>query len=290
MATKNLQVLICDENQDSRDILKEAILSCDKSAHFLEALDGSQATMKASMQKFDLVVVDTDLKKRNATDFINNLKNQSASTRPQWILVISSRAEDPGIKSLIGDLPILAKPFSIGVVKQEIRKIFESSGKKIAATLDVSFINPFIDAAIEVLKVTGGTEIKKERVFVRKDDQISGDISALIALNSNSYSGSMAISFEEKCFLEVVSKMLGTQQTEIIPKNADAAGELCNQIFGVAKRVLNDSGHTIKMAIPSVVRGKNHSIQHLNNGTVIAVQFSCSAGKFNIETCVKENS
>ena len=79
-----------------------------------------------------------------------------------------------------------------------------------------------------------------------------------------------------------------TLSIKITPEIKDAAGEICNQIFGQTKLILNQQGHSIEMALPTVVEGKDHSITHLNDGTCIVVEFQTPRGSLWVEAAVKK--
>ncbi len=153
--------------------------------------------------------------------------------------------------------------------------------------LDTDFINPFLNATLNVLKVQASVDAKPGKVFVKTDAQKSiGDISGVIGLVSDSFSGSVNITFPEKVFLEIVSGMLGETYTEMSQDIVDAAGEITNMIFGQAKVILNEKGYGIKTAIPSVVCGKNHSLETLTKGPIVVVPFESSKGSFFVEICL----
>lgn len=181
----------------------------------------------------------------------------------------------------VGDsLPIVA---SLSQATQEI------SAKKVNK-LDVNFINPFLEGTIEVLKIQAHTLAKAGAPSV-KDPKSSfgGDISGVIGLVSESFTGSVVISFPAQTFLTIMSRMLGEEFTELTPDIQDGAAEMTNIIFGYAKRVLNEKGYGIKMAIPSVITGKDHSIQNNTKGPRIVIPFESDAGAFGIEICMGEN-
>lgn len=153
--------------------------------------------------------------------------------------------------------------------------------------LDTDFINPFLNATLNVLKIQAGVEAKAGKIFLKSDDKKnSGDISGVIGLISDSFSGSVNITFPEKVFLEIVSGMLGEEYTEMSQDIVDAAGEITNMIFGQAKVILNEKGYGIKTAIPSVVSGKNHSLEALTKGPIVVVPFESSKGSFFVEICL----
>lgn len=154
-------------------------------------------------------------------------------------------------------------------------------------TLDIEFINPFLTAAIHVLKVQAQIEAKAGQVQLKKaTDLIYGDISGVIGIVSDSFHGSVVITFPEATFLKIVSNMLGETYTEITKDILDGAGELTNMIFGQAKIVLNEKGYGIQTAIPSVISGKNHTLSAMTKGPVVVVPFESQAGNFFVEICL----
>jgi chemotaxis protein CheX len=173
---------------------------------------------------------------------------------------------------VLPDLPTALQQFP-GALKAR------SGGK-----LDVSFVNPFVQGAIETLKVQCSMEIKPGRPFVKgKGPEISSDIAGVLGLTSQTFKGSIALVFPEKVFLAIMTNMLGEPQTAITKDLEDGAAELLNIIFGFAKRVLNDGGHTIEKALPSIVRGQGPDAKQLTPKTVIVLPFETPAGVFQIE-------
>ncbi|MGE3609331.1 MAG: chemotaxis protein CheX [Bacteriovoracaceae bacterium] len=153
--------------------------------------------------------------------------------------------------------------------------------------LDTDFINPFLNATLHVLNVQASIKAEAGKIFLKKENEkFVGDISGVIGIVSESFNGSVVISFPEKTFLNVMSGMLGEEYTELNKEIIDGAGEITNMIFGQAKIVLNEKGYGIKTAIPSVVAGKDHSLLALTKGPVVVVPFKSSGGDFFIEICV----
>jgi chemotaxis protein CheX len=227
----------------------------------------------------------------NGRRFITELGGLDANVKPRACFVVSGQVSRESMVSEISNVTFFSKPLDTEQFTSQLRKLFQPSKPEVKTTknkVDIEFINPFIDATLKVLSITAGIAAKKEEVFIRKSDQISGDISALIAMNSQEYLGSFAVSFSEKCFLSVVNSMLGENYTAITAEIQDAAAEVCNQIFGMAKKILNENGHTIQPAIPSVISGKSHSIKHTIGGVCIGVKFSTPAGPFQVEAVIKE--
>ena len=159
----------------------------------------------------------------------------------------------------------------------------ELLGKK-EIKLDVEFVNPFLEGAISVLKIQANTVVKAGSPVLKKPDEpFYGDISGVIGIVADSFKGSIVITFPETTFLNIMSNMLGETFKTLTPEIKDGAAELTNIIFGHAKTVLNNRGLGIKMAIPSVVSGHNHTISSNTKGPRISVPFNSTSGSFAIE-------
>lgn len=158
-----------------------------------------------------------------------------------------------------------------------------------ARTLDVNFINPFLQAAMNTLKIQAQVEAQAKQPYKRNArETLLGDISGIIGLVSEAFTGTVVISFPEKTFLNIMSKMLGEKFESITQEIQDGAAEFTNIIFGQAKVVLNERGFGIKTALPSVVTGKHHSVMNLSLGPRLAIPFETDAGEFFVEICLSE--
>ena len=153
--------------------------------------------------------------------------------------------------------------------------------------IDVNFVNPFIQGAIQTLQLQCSFTAKPTRPFLKgAGPGIQTDIAAVIGLTSVGFQGSVAICFPKAIFLTVMERMLGEKYTEITTELEDGASELLNIIFGQAKRELNSKGYTIEKAIPTIVRGTNMAVRHLGPSPTVVVPFETEVGIFHIEIAV----
>ena len=148
--------------------------------------------------------------------------------------------------------------------------------------MDVNIINPFLAAAMHVLKTMARVDAKPGKLFLKKDDLAVGDVSAIIGV-TGAAQGSMALVFTEQCIKHIASNLLGTPFTELNRDVRDAVGELTNMICGDARRRLSEDGFALQAGIPTVVSGKGHSIEHIAKGPRVAVPFETSHGSFMVE-------
>ena len=153
--------------------------------------------------------------------------------------------------------------------------------------MDVKFINPFINATLNVLETIASTKAKAGKPYLKNDHVAQGDISGVIGLTGE-VCGTISTSFTENSILAIVSRMFGEEMKELNDEIKDAVGEIANMISGQARQKLEELGRSLKAAIPTVVIGKNHTITHLTKHPVIAIPFSTDNGNFTIEVCFEE--
>ncbi len=150
--------------------------------------------------------------------------------------------------------------------------------------MDVRLINPFINATLCVLETMAFIQVTAGKPYVKKDNRAVGDVTGVLGLTGVA-NGTIAVTFEEKCILTIVSNMFGETMDVLNDEISDAVGELTNMISGQARRELEQLGKVFRAAIPSVVTGRNHSIRHYSDGPKIAIPFNTDGGDFTIEVC-----
>ena len=147
---------------------------------------------------------------------------------------------------------------------------------------NVEYINPFIAATLQALEVMAQVRPKRGRPFLKTDHVSKGDISGVIGLAGEAV-GSVAITFSESLAKKIYSRMVGEEAGSLDENVRDAVGEIANMIAGGAKATLSQHGHSFKIAIPSIVVGKNHTIEHKGTGPCLVVPFELDSEIFWIE-------
>lgn len=148
----------------------------------------------------------------------------------------------------------------------------------------VDYINPFLEATVNVLKTMAMVDPNPGKPFLKKEQSSGGDISGIIGI-TGATEGSLAVTFTEPCILRVVSNMLGEKYTKLGPDIVDAVGEITNMISGDARRILGENGVSLEASIPTVIRGKGHIVEHVSNSPTIVIPFDTLHGKFSVEVC-----
>ncbi|UCD36494.1 MAG: chemotaxis protein CheX [Nitrospiraceae bacterium] len=151
--------------------------------------------------------------------------------------------------------------------------------------MNVEFINPFLEALLNVLRTMAAMDAQPGSPEIKKTNISSGDVTGLIGMTSDLTKGTLAISFTEAAILEIMQRMLGEAVERIDETVTDMVGEITNMVTGGAKKILSEKGYHFDMAIPSVVAGKGHVIRHKSKSPIINVPFTTEKGDFFIEVC-----
>jgi len=122
------------------------------------------------------------------------------------------------------------------------------------------YIQPFIKVCESTFQDFCHTEVKAGRVFfISKDEyQSNWDISGIIGLSGGA-SGAVVISMNDTTAFKVTEMLTGSKHTSIDSDVTDAVGEIVNIIAGNVKKHFEEVLR-IKISLPSIVKGKNHTI------------------------------
>jgi len=137
------------------------------------------------------------------------------------------------------------------------------------------YIQPFIKVCESTFKDFCQTEIKAGRLFfISKDEYESNwDISGIIGLSGEA-SGAVAISLKDITVFRITKILTGNDYKSIDSDVTDAVGEIINIIAGNVKRNFEEE-LKIKISLPTIVKGKSHSIVWPSEKTrIICIPFT----------------
>jgi CheY-specific phosphatase CheX len=148
----------------------------------------------------------------------------------------------------------------------------------------------FVKAGRVTMETQFGTLIEIGTPFLKSTSgQFTFEVGSIIGVTDQNFSGFFGMYYEKATFLALINKMLGENYTEVDAEVQDGASEITNVCFGVAKQVLNQKGHAIRMALPSLIRGDQlQSSACGKEKNTITVPIKTEAGKFWIEFGFKE--
>lgn len=150
-------------------------------------------------------------------------------------------------------------------------------------SFNVALINPFLAGAQKTLEVQCMTTASPGKPYLKTKDMPDVAIAGVLTLISNEFTGSIVLCFSQKVFLKIYENMFGEKHDQITAEIEDAAGELLNIIYGMAKMELNPTGFNFQKAFPTVLTGEKMRIRQNSAKPAVVIPFETAAGPFHIE-------
>ena len=122
-----------------------------------------------------------------------------------------------------------------------------------------NYVEPFVEVTVNTFKEFVGIDITPRHPhFLDPEETFEWDISAVIGL-SGVVKGAVIVSMKTELAIKLTDLLAGEGHDEIDADVVDAIGEINNIIAGNIKpRVPN--GDRIVISIPTIIKGKEHSI------------------------------
>lgn len=156
--------------------------------------------------------------------------------------------------------------------------------------LDAHVLMSFVNGFRQTFRVQCGVEAVALTPFLKTAENIYPfELGSVMGITGAAFGGTIAICFQKQVFLSVLERMLGEKVQEISAEYEDAATEIMNIAFGVAKQVLNSEGYALRMAIPTVVRGKAVESLYPGRRPPIVLPFRLFEGIFWVEFALTES-
>ena len=129
--------------------------------------------------------------------------------------------------------------------------------------MDVKLLNPFIEAAVEVLKAEVGATITRGELGLQKSSLTTDDITVLINLIGDVF-GVVMYSMPTATGLNLVSKMMGQEFTQMDSLAQSGVAELGNVISGRATIKFSQAGYKADISTPTVLTGHGIEVSTLD--------------------------
>ncbi len=153
--------------------------------------------------------------------------------------------------------------------------------------MNVKFLNPFIEAVVEVLKAECQVEVTRGALSLQKSAMTSDDITVLISLIGQ-VQGVVFYSMSVPTGLGLVSRVLGQEFTKFDNLAQSGVAELSNVITGRATVKLSQAGYSSNISPPTLIEGKGVCISTLDFSRVV-VPLTTSAGEIITHLALRES-
>lgn len=286
MSNSTVILLVVDDDS-LRDTIAEELEKF-TTMKILKAKDGVQAYQKTRNQDFAAIVSEYNVKKLNGAQLLISARETESNNNTPFIFYTTALAQAKTETRGYKGVAFFEKPAELKLIAEKIQSMCRVDITRKSFSLDVDFINPFIDSAIKTLnEVCGLDSMEASSPELYADQDLDIDISGTLKLTSPYFKGSIAISFSQNVYQKIIDKMFAKNKSDIKIDTDDGVAEILNIIFGQTKAVLNNRGYSIERAVPNVKKGHNHTIIPKNTIPILLVPFISSLGNFWIQICVK---
>jgi chemotaxis protein CheX len=152
---------------------------------------------------------------------------------------------------------------------------------------DPKFLNPFIDAANEVLMAETDISVKRGDITHLKSSFTSSEVSILLCLVGQ-VQGVVIWGVSMDVCLALVSSMMGQTFSEFNNLAQSGIAELGNVITGRATIKLSQAGFASKVSPPTVIQGNGVKISTLDFART-AVPLHTNIGEITLHLALREN-
>lgn len=154
--------------------------------------------------------------------------------------------------------------------------------------MDVSYINPFIEAVDSVFTTMLSVRPKRNGLKVSDGTPHPGPMITSLVGISGKVSGVVALRFPPETALMLAGKLLGVDPKEVSAEVTDAVAELVNMVAGSAKAKFNHEP-PLELGLPTVVEGTGYRLKYPTKSIWLEVPFTSSAGNFSMEVTYNPN-
>ena len=150
----------------------------------------------------------------------------------------------------------------------------------------VEYVNPFVDAAVQVLSSTVSEYVKREELVLRPKITPAMGVTVIVGL-AGQISGRVIIDMSRETGLKIASAMNDEEIKEYDELAISTITELANMITGKAVTWLTELGFQFDITPPALFIGDNIQIAN-NQIEVLVVPIELPQGKLEISVGIKE--
>jgi len=154
-------------------------------------------------------------------------------------------------------------------------------------SMKVEYINPFIKASTEVLKMITQCEFTTGKPYIKNSPFEACNVMILLGITGE-IRGQASLSMSEETAMAIASKMMmGMPVNELDEMAKSALSEMGNMIMGNAATLLFNDGVHVDITPPSLMVGQSISVSSGEMQTV-GVPMNSELGQLNFDISIKE--
>ena len=151
----------------------------------------------------------------------------------------------------------------------------------------VEYINPFVEAAFNVLKEVLNTDVKRGDLYLKSTTMSIMGVAALVGL-AGDVEGRVLFDMTKETALDIAGAMNGEKFTQLDELVKATIQELANMITAQAVTKLHDLGFKFDLTPPALFSGENMEISNHEVEALIVPMDLGPNGKIEINVAIRE--
>ena len=153
----------------------------------------------------------------------------------------------------------------------------------------VEYINPFVEAAFNVLKEVLNTDVKRGDLYLKSTTMSIMGVAALVGL-AGDVEGRVLFDMSKDTALAIAGAMNGEKFDQLDELAKATIQELANMITAQAVTKLHDLGFKFDLTPPALFSGENMEISNHEVEALIVPMELGSEGKIEINVAIREKA
>ncbi|MBM4423089.1 MAG: chemotaxis protein CheX [Chloroflexi bacterium] len=153
--------------------------------------------------------------------------------------------------------------------------------------MNVKFLNPFVEAANEVLEAEAQTVMKRGNLTLQKSSLTADEVTVMLSLVGQ-VQGVVFYGMSVATGLALVSRVMAQQFKTFDALAQSGVAELGNVITGRASIKLAEAGYIANISPPALIQGQSVTISTFDFSRIV-VPLSCEFGNLMVHLAVRES-
>lgn len=146
----------------------------------------------------------------------------------------------------------------------------------------VEYINPFVEAAYNIMRDVLQAEVNRKDLYLKKTSQPVMGVAALVGL-AGTVEGRVLIDMSQETAVNIASEMNGEQLKPGDELVQATITELANMITGQAVTKLYELGFKFDLTPPSIFTGENMQVSNSDvEALIVPLEMTCGLVEINV--------
>ena len=156
-------------------------------------------------------------------------------------------------------------------------------------SIDNTLVQDVVNSVTGVFADGFGIKVSLKSSRIGRNLDAVGDVSGVVGMIQDRVEGNLIISFNAQEIFSVLSRVYGHPFTAVDDTVKQGAAEMANMVYGHVKTRLNQRGHDLKMSLPNVIVGTQHSIKSTEDCSTMIATFEFEGRDFQVIVAVLDD-